>query len=193
MALKGTKVVMFLCDIQTAFRDKVSCFPAVVAAACRMTTSSDILQIPLIVTEQYPKGLGHTLDEIQIPASAKVFEKSKFSGLTEDVREHLKSLHGGETTDVVLYGLEAHICVQQTCLDLLKDGIAVHIIADATSSRMHADRMFAFETIRQAGGYVTTSESMLFALLGHSRHPKFKEIQKLIIEPLPDQGMFPKL
>ena len=192
MALRGNKVVMFLCDIQTAFRDKVSCFPAVVAAAIRMTTSSAILELPLIVTEQYPKGLGHTLEEIPI-SNGKVFEKCKFSGLTDDVREHLKSLHGGETTDVVLFGFESHICVQQTCLDLLKDGIAVHIIADATSSRMHADRMFAFETIRQAGGFVTTSESMLFALLGHSRHPKFKEIQKLIIEPLPDQGMFPKL
>jgi len=192
MSLSDSKVVMFLCDMQTAFDSKVSCFPEVAKAAIRMTTAASILDLPLIVTEQYPKGLGHTLNEIDI-TKGKVFEKTKFSGITDEVKEYLKSLHDGKVSDVILFGLEAHICVQQTCMDLLKDGIKVHIVADATSSRMHADRMFAFETIRQAGGFVTTSESVLFSLLGHSRHPNFREIQKLIIEPLPDQGMFPKL
>lgn len=192
MALRGNKVVMFLCDIQTAL-NKVSNIEAVTQAACRLTAASAILDIPLVVTEQYPKGLGHTIEQIDI-SHGKVFEKTKFSGLTDEVQEHITSLHGGEVSDVILFGLEAHICVQQTCLEFLKSGVYnVHVIADATSSRMHADRMFAFETIRQAGGYVTTSESILFALLQHSRHPKFKEVQKLIIEPLPDQGMFPKL
>merc|ERR1712137_782321 len=183
------RVAMFLCDVQTGFRDKMSCFPTVVQAVSRMTTASAILETPLIVTEQYPKGLGHTLEEIDI-SNGNVFEKTRFSGITDEVREHLRSL---DVTGVVLFGLEAHICVQQTVLDLLKEGYAVHVVADATSSRMHADRMFAFETIRQAGGIVTTSESILFMLLEHSRHPKFKEIQKLIMEPLPDQGMFMKL
>merc|ERR1719284_2202850 len=143
-----------------------------------MTAASTILEIPLIVTEQYPKGLGRTLHEIDISKGA-VFEKTKFSGVTCKVREHLSCL---DVTGVVLFGLEAHICVQQTCLELLKENLAVYIVADATSSRMHADRMLAFDLIRQAGGYVTTSESILFTLLGDSKHPKFKEIQKLIVE-----------
>ena len=191
MSISGNKVVMLLCDLQTAFQSKISCLAEVTKAAQRMTKAASILNIPLVVTEQYPKGLGHTLKEIDI-SNGKVFEKTSFSGVTEEMKEHLSTLYDGKTSDVILFGLEAHICVQQTCMDLIKEGFKVHIIADATSSRAHHDRMFAFEALRQAGGFITTSESILFSLLGNSKHPNFREIQKLIIEPLPDQGMFPK-
>lgn len=188
MALRG-KAAMFLVDIQTAFRDNVSCFSQVLEAAKRLTNAASILELPLIVTEQYPKGLGHTLEEIDT-TRAQIFEKTTFSGFTPEVKDHLKDVC---VSDIVLFGLEAHICVQQTCLDLINEGYKVHVIADATTSRSHGDRMAAFQSIRQAGGYVTTFESILFSILGSSKHPKFREVQKLVIDPLPDQGMYPKL
>ena len=143
------------------------------------------------------KGLGNTVPELseilkENPKS-KIFEKTiKFSMLTEDVQSQLKSLDKWPKS-VVLFGIEAHVCVQQTALDLLSSGFDVHVVADSTSSRSMSDRMLAFERIRQSGGFITTSESVLFMLMESSKHPKFREVQKLIIESAPYQGLTPKL
>lgn len=81
------------------------------------------------------------------------------------------------------------MCVQQTALDLIERDYEVHVIADASSSRTMTERMLAFERIKQSGGFITTSESILFMLLKDAKHPKFREIQKLVIESAPYQGL----
>lgn len=81
------------------------------------------------------------------------------------------------------------MCVQQTALDLIGRNYEVHVIADASSSRTMTERMLAFERIRQSGGFITTSESILFMLLKDAKHSKFREIQKLVIESAPHQGL----
>jgi isochorismate hydrolase len=94
---------------------------------------------------------------------------------------------------VVLFGIETQVCVQQTTLDLLERGYNVHIVADGCSSRSQVDRLFAFERMRQSGAFVTTSESLIFELMGDYKHPKFKELQALVRTSAPDSALLTKL
>jgi len=177
----------FLCDIQEKFRSGIRYFPEICTVAQRLSVASKHLEIPLIATEHYPKALGHIVPEINIE-HAKVFPKTLFSMLTPEVKDHLKETQPN-LKSVVLFGIEAQMCIQQTALDLLENNYEVHVIADASSSRAMVDRMFAFERIRQSGGFITTSEAILFMLLKDAKHPKFREIQKLIMESAPYQGL----
>ncbi|XP_057297600.1 isochorismatase domain-containing protein 2-like [Hydractinia symbiolongicarpus] len=180
-----------LCDIQEKFRPSIAYFPEICVVAERLITAANTLKIPLVATEQYPKGLGHIVPELDV-TNATVFEKTLFSMATPEVINHLKDKRP-DLKSVVLFGLEAHVCVQQTALDFLEMGYDVHIVADSTSSRSMTDRMIAFERIRQSGGFITTSESLLFLLLQDAKHPNFRELQKLIMESAPYQGLVPKL
>ncbi|CAI8013727.1 Isochorismatase domain-containing protein 2 [Geodia barretti] len=94
---------------------------------------------------------------------------------------------------VVIFGIETQVCVQQTALDLLDKGYDVHILADGCSSRSQVDRMLALERLRAAGAFLTTSESVVFELLGDSKHPNFKEVQALVKTSAPDSGLLTKL
>lgn len=199
MASKGVgklvqkNTAFFLCDIQEKFRPSIKYFSEIVVVAQRLLKAAKILGVPVVATEQYPKGLGKTIPELaeilDENPNARIFEKTCFSMSSQEV---LSSLLPSVDT-VVLFGIEAHVCVQQTALDLLERGYDVHLIADSSSSRSMTDRMLAFDRIRQAGGFITTSESALFMLLEDARHPNFKEIQKLIMESAPYQGLVPKL
>ncbi|KAL5469419.1 hypothetical protein EMCRGX_G030672 [Ephydatia muelleri] len=180
----------FLCDVQDKFRPSIRYFPEIIAVAKRMVDAANILEIPVIATEQYPKGLGSTVAEIDT-GKAKVFDKTVFSMLIPPVEKILDD--NAHRKSVVLFGIETQVCVQQTTLDLLGRGYDVHIVADGVSSRSQVDRMFALERMRQAGAFISTSESILFELLHDSKHPKFKEVQAIIKNPAPDSGLLTKL
>ncbi|MCL4141736.1 UNVERIFIED_CONTAM: hypothetical protein GTU68_051717 [Idotea baltica] len=94
-----------------------------------------------------------------------------------------------QTKSVILCGIEAHVCVQNTALDLIEKGIDVHVVVDAVSSRSMTDRMYAFERMKAAGAFLTTSESVVLGLAGGSHHPNFRELQKIIWESAPDTGL----
>ena len=192
--LTAETTAFFLCDIQEKFRSSITYFPEICLVAQRLVTAASSLDIPVVATEQYPKGLGRIVAEIDTTKVGvfKVFEKTKFSMSIPEVHDYLKE-HRPTLKSVVLFGIEAHVCVQQTALDLLEMNYEVHVIVDSTSSRSMTDRMFAFDRIRQSGGFITTSESILFMLVKDSKHPKFREVQKLIMESAPDQGLTPKL
>lgn len=181
------KTVFFMCDIQERFRPAILHFDAVIENARRLAAASHILGIPLVVTEQYPKGLGKTVSEISIDHAIGVFEKTKFSMVISDV-EVLLHAHP-EFRQIVLFGAETHVCVQQTVLDLLKRDLEVFLVADASSSRSNADRSFALQRLREAGAIVTTTESVLFQLTADKNHAKFKEIQTLVKSLPPDGGL----
>merc|ERR1719408_853346 len=100
--------------------------PRVITTAKTMTQCADVFEIPLVVTEQYPKALLHTVEELDI-SKAKVFEKTRFSMCTEEVLAHLGSLSSRKSA--VIFGVETHVCVQQTVLDLLENGYTVHVVA----------------------------------------------------------------
>jgi len=169
----------FCCDLQDSFRNSINHFDKIVPIASRLISAAKILNIPVITTEQYPKGLGHTISELKPSlVNELVFPKTSFSMLIPEVVTHLEK--APDVKSIVLFGIETHVCVQQTTLDLLERGYDVHVVADAVSSRSQADRMIAIERMRQSGAYITTHESVIFELLATAKHPNFKEVSSLI-------------
>ncbi|XP_072045175.1 isochorismatase domain-containing protein 2-like [Amphiura filiformis] len=187
IVLKNSAV--FLCDIQEKFSSQIQYFPQIVEVASRMFRAAKTLDMPVIATEQYPKGLGLTVPEIGLDRSEdEVHAKTCFSMILPQVEKKLQDL---DIKSVIICGIETQACVQQTTLDLLERNIDVHVIADACSSRSMVDRMYAFERMRQSGAFITTSEAMMLQLLKDAKHPKFKECQKLIMTSAPDSGLLP--
>jgi len=117
--------------------------------------------------------------------------KTKFTMIVPDVEKLLPQLCGGSLHHIVLFGIEAHVCVQQTVIDLLERGYQVHIVADAVSSRSQMDRLFALQRFQQAGAIVTTSEAILLQLVGDKDHLLFKDVQTIIKTSAPDSGLVP--
>ncbi|KAJ1872835.1 hypothetical protein H4R99_006396 [Coemansia sp. RSA 1722] len=144
-----------------------------------MSKASQILSVPLIVTEQYPKGLGHTVSEIDITHAKIVEAKSKFSMYTPMVQEKLQEL---SIKSVVLYGIESHVCVLQTCLDLLENNYEVHVLADGVSSMNYPEIEIALKRMDKCGAMVVSSESVLFQLTNDAANPNFKAISALVKE-----------
>ena len=140
-----------------------------------------VLDIPIMLNEQYPKGLGHTVPEVSAAlesGNGKVFEKVTFSACdNDDTWNHVAQQN---RSVVLLFGVEAHVCVMQTALDLLDNGMQPVIIGDAVGSRHPYDKKQAIRRIRRAGGVISTVESILFELCRSSQDPAFKTISHLI-------------
>ncbi|XP_023221286.1 isochorismatase domain-containing protein 2-like [Centruroides sculpturatus] len=132
---------VFLCDMQEKFRPTIKYFNEIVQVSSRILKGAKALDIPVIVTEQYRKGLGPTVSELGIAdyADIKPFHKTQFSMLTDDVIKTLKS-KSDDIKSVVLCGIETHVCIQGTTLSLIKNGYDVHVVVDACSSRSMIDR-----------------------------------------------------
>ncbi len=145
--------------------------------AIKLAKAAGILGLKTIITEQYPKGLGSTLQEIKSAIqNAKYIEKTAFSAF-EDIKEILKK---EETKQIIICGIETHICVLQTAFDLIKNGYEVFTVINASGSRQDDDKNTALQRLRHAGCQTVTLEMVIFELLKSSKHPKFKEVQALI-------------
>lgn len=139
------------------------------------------LNIPIMLNEQYKKGLGDTLPELRDVLegdNAKSFEKVTFSACDNNDSWHHLAQQNRST--VLLFGAEAHVCIMQTALDLLDNGMQPVIIGDAVGSRFPYDKKQAIRRIRRAGGVISTVESILFELCRSSEDPAFKTIINLI-------------
>lgn len=180
----------FLVFFQEKFASSIKYFPEIVSISSRVLGAARLLDVPVVVTEQYPKGLGRTAAQLGLAEfpDIKPIEKTQFSMVTSDVLNLMKDKHP-QVKSVILCGIEAHVCVQGTCLELLDKGYDVHVVADGVSSRTQIDRKFALDRMKRAGAFVTTSESVILGLVGDSAHPKFKEVQKLILQSAPDTGL----
>ncbi|XP_042119883.2 isochorismatase domain-containing protein 1 [Peromyscus maniculatus bairdii] len=189
--LTPPSTVFFCCDMQERFRPAIKYFGDIISVGQRLLQGARILGIPVIITEQYPKGLGSTVQEIDLTGVKLVLPKTKFSMVLPEVEAALAEIPG--VRSVVLFGVETHVCIQQTALELVGRGIEVHIVADATSSRSMMDRMFALERLARTGIIVTTSEAVLLQLVADKDHPKFKEIQNLIKASAPESGLLSKV
>ena len=141
-----------------------------------MLETARILKLPIIITEQYPRGLGKTLGELDI-STASVFEKGQFSMLTEEVKQ---ALHKTQLTQVILLGIETHVCILQTTLDLLQDGKDVFLVVDAISSSRALDRSVALQRLHKEGAVITTAESVVLEMIKSKDHAKFKELMPLV-------------
>ncbi len=178
--LTREKTALVVIDMQEAFRSAISDFPLIVSRISQAVRGFQILNLPLIITEQYPKGLGRTAEEIlfSLPAEFEVVEKTTFSSCGASV--FLEKLRETEVNQVVLCGLETHVCVNQTAHDLLNEGFEVHLLTDSVASRFPHDKESALRKMLMNGVTPSTVEMALFELLRDSRHEQFKEIQELI-------------
>ncbi|XP_035245984.1 isochorismatase domain-containing protein 1 [Anguilla anguilla] len=189
--LSASTTVFFCCDMQERFRPAIKYFGDIISVGQRLLQGARILGIPVIVSEQYPKGLGSTVQEMDLTGAKLVIPKTKFSMVLPEVEVALAEIPG--LRSVVLFGVETHVCIQQTALDLIGRGLEVHIVADASSSRSMMDRMFALERLARTGITVTTSEAVLLQLVADKDHPKFKEIQNIIKASAPESGLLSKV
>lgn len=144
----------------------------------RLTKGLQALELPIIVTQQYTKGLGHTIPALkEAIEDFSYIEKISFSALEEDI---IAAIEETGASQVVLFGIETHICVQQTAMGLIDRGYEVYLAADCCSSRKKFDKKMALATIRQAGCYVTTTESILFDILKTPKADGFKQVSNII-------------
>ncbi len=178
--LNPAKSALIVVDIQEAFRHVVPDFTVLAARALTAIWGFQALDLPVFITEQYPKGLGRTAEEIMcaLPDDFEVFEKTSFSACGSD--ELVLRLEDLGVSQVALCGLETHICVSQTAHDLLHRGFQVHLLTDCVRSRFERDKRAGLAKMQTSGVVPSSIEIALFELLGDSRHEKFKEIQSLI-------------
>jgi nicotinamidase-related amidase len=147
--------------------------------AVRLVHAAALLSVPVFVTEQYPKGLGPTVrDLIQAVSGVPPIEKVSFSAW--GAPEFPEALQAKGIREVVLCGMEAHVCVAQTCLDLLDAGLRPFVVADAVSSRTIENRRIGLERMRDAGAILVSTEMILFELLERAGTEEFKQVQRLI-------------
>ncbi len=165
-------------DIQERLNPALHQAEEMVANSRTLLQGLQALDVPVAATEQYPKGLGHTVAAVGgLLGGAPVFEKTRFSALIPEVQQFLQSRN---IENVILIGAEAHVCMLQTVLDLRAAGLGVYVPFECTASRAPANKANALEQMRAAGAVVSNVESVLFQLLGDAKHPAFKTVSKLI-------------
>jgi len=171
--LARDRTALVVIDVQEAFRSYAS-FARVAESSSKLLQAARVLEIPALVSEQYPKGLGHTAAEVGIEHERPI-EKTVFSAARAE------GFDLGGRDQAIVCGIETHVCVSQTVHDLLDRGIEVHIPADAVGSRHAIDYERGLERLERAGAVVSTVESALFELLERAGTPEFKAIQSLIL------------
>ena len=176
MKLDPERAALVIIDLQEAFRKAVPTFDDVAAATATLVRGAARIGIPIVITEQYPKGLGETAPEVakHLPDSVQPIEKVRFSAAEADGF----GLDGRD--QALVCGIETHVCVNQTVLDLLGEEIEVHVAADAVGSRTEANRELGLQKMERAGATLSSVEMALFELLRGSDAPAFKEVQALV-------------
>jgi nicotinamidase-related amidase len=166
-------------DIQERLLPAIFERERVVQNAVRLIRGATVLGIPLFATEQYRKGLGGTVSAVAsaMPGFAPM-EKLAFSAC--GAAGFVSALKAKKVSDVLLCGIEAHVCVSQTCLDLLREGFRVFVAADAVSSRTPENYRIGVERMREAGAVIVSTEMALFELLEKAGTEEFKQILALV-------------
>lgn len=171
--------ILVVVDIQERLAAAMRERERVEANACRLIEGAKTLGVPVLLTEQYPKGLGPTVAAVRAAvAPGPAIEKLTFDCCGE--AGFAAALEQSGRSRVILCGMEAHICVLQTALGLLAGGLTVHVAADAVCSREPRNAHTALGLLRDAGAVVTCTETVLFQLLGRAGTPEFKAIQLLV-------------
>jgi nicotinamidase-related amidase len=178
--LRKEDAALVVIDVQEAFRNVIPEFGMVAGNISTAVRGFQILGVPVLVTEQYPKGLGPTAEEISfvLPDDSTAFEKTSFSSC--GAAAFVQRLEELGTKQVVICGLETHICVSQTVHDLIDRGFEVHVLMDCVCSRFEYNMSIGLRKMRAAGALPSSVEMALFELMRDSRHEQFKEIQALI-------------
>ncbi len=176
--LDAADVALLVIDVQEKFRAVMQGFDDMVEGCIKLVKTFQHLELPIWVTEQYPKGLGETVPELKaVLDAAPPLEKTAFSsygckGIPELITE-------SRARSILICGIETHVCVNQTVHDLLAAGYRVHVAVDAIESRHAINREIALKKMEQSGAVLTTTEMAAFELLVDAKNKKFKEVQAL--------------
>ena len=178
--LDGSRSALLVVDVQEAFRNVMDDFGGLASRIAVAIRGFQILDRPVFVTEQYPKGLGRTASEIRevLSPDFNYLEKTAFSSCgAATLAEEFKS---AGVTQVVVCGLETHICVNQTTHDLLDRGFSVHLLTDCVASRTKKNRRTGLNKMLASGAISSSVEMALFEMMRDATHEKFREIQRLV-------------
>jgi nicotinamidase-related amidase len=179
--LDRDRAALVVIDMQEAFR-RLPEFDAIARASATLARGADALGVPVVVTEQYPKGLGKTVPEVAdaLPNGVQPIDKVVFSAPEAEGFD----LDG--RGQALICGIEAHVCVNQTTLDLLAAGVEVHVAGDAVGSRFDSNKQVGLHRMERAGAVITSVETALFELVGRAGTDEFKTVQKLVLEFAPN-------
>jgi nicotinamidase-related amidase len=180
--LDADRTALVVIDVQEGFRRAIPDFDRVARATATLIEGAEAIGIPVLITEQYPKGLGETVPEVaeHLPEVTRPLEKVVFSAAEADGFD----LEGRD--QALVCGIETHVCVNQTALDLLADGVDVQVAEDAVSSRTNENKQVGLHKMERAGAEITSVETALFELLGRAGTDEFKTVQKLILDFAPN-------
>ncbi|MBM9537602.1 isochorismatase family protein [Desulfobulbus alkaliphilus] len=170
---------LLIIDIQQAMLKVIAGWEQVANRVRQLIQAADTLTVPILLTEQYRKGLGETLPQLlgEIVAP-RVMHKEHFSACLEP--DFLPAIASLNRARIVVVGMETHVCVLQTCLDLLKSGYQVHLVTDAVASRTEANRQVAIDMLRQAGAVITSTEIVIFQWACRANTDEFRRILPIV-------------
>jgi nicotinamidase-related amidase len=180
--LDPARTTLVVVDVQEAFRKAIPDFDRVAKATATLIEGAEAIGIPIVVTEQYPKGLGETVPEVaeHLPQGAEPLEKVCFSATDAE------GFDLGGRDQALVCGIETHVCVNQTSLGLLGSGVEVQVAEDAVGSRFDENKRVGLHKMERAGAVMTSVETALFELLGKAGTDEFKQVQKLILDYAPN-------
>lgn len=177
--LDSKKSVLLIIDMQERILTVERKKERVIENTIKLIQGCKVLNVPIYFTEQYPKGLGPTHPEIKNElGSVEAIQKMSFScyGAGDLFEEFISK----NISQIIVCGIETHVCVQQTVFDLIANNFQVNLAADAVSSRKKIDYKIALERMRNNGAEITTTESILFEMLNVCGTPEFKEVSKIV-------------
>jgi nicotinamidase-related amidase len=169
---------LLVVDVQQKLVPAVDSSNEVVAKSKQLMDAASILNVPVLVSEQYPKGLGHTIDDLDVSKATVVAEKTMFS--CRECQPIFDFLENESIQTVLLCGIEAHVCVAQTAFDLMAAGFKVHIAVDAIGSRRPTDRDTAISRMSTHGMSMTTAEAAIFEWCESASASEFKAVSQLV-------------
>jgi nicotinamidase-related amidase len=182
MLIDAAKSSLLIVDVQEKLLPAMANAEDLVKRSSILLRAAKTLEVPVTVSEQYPKGLGRTVNALhEGVGNAPVFEKLNFSCWRDiSMRARLIGLHDTGRPQIIIAGIEAHVCVAQTAIDLAQSGFGVFVVADAVSSRAESSVSLALNRMAQCGIEIINTEMAVFELLGKAGTPQFKALSGLI-------------
>ena len=179
--LDAQRAALVVIDVQEAFRKAIPDFEDVTRGTAALIDGARAVGIPIVVTEQYPKGLGETVPEVagRLPDDVEPIEKVVFSAAAAE------GFDLGGRDQALVCGIETHVCVNQSVLDLLDQDVEVHVARDAVGSRSADNKELGLHKVERAGAVLTSVETALFELVRRAGTDDFKKVQKVVLEYAP--------
>lgn len=177
--LDSKQAVLLIVDVQESFRKQLKDLDNLTRNITILAEAAKILKVPVVLTEQYPQGLGKTIAEISACLGEhKYFEKTAFSCC--QAGGFMEMLEGLGRSQVIVCGIEAHVCVNQTVHELMHHEYVTHVVADAIASRSQKNKEIGWDKMISSGAVPSSVEIALFEMLGEANSDQFKAVQRLV-------------